>query len=87
MFKPSGPEIPETVIQTKQNECSLKPLDVLREKLVPQDTGSGHMVHQLLPPSEVKITTRRECHTVHIISTPRFLPDTFVPKTEVRIIR
>jgi hypothetical protein len=47
--------------------------------------GRGQIVHQNLPKNGVMIAMRANSQTAHIKRTPRFLPDTLVPKTEVRI--
>ena len=43
------------------------------------------MVHHDRPKSGVKITTKKNSQTAHIIRTPRFRPDTLVPKIEIMI--
>jgi hypothetical protein len=43
------------------------------------------MVHHILPKKGVRTATRKNNQIAHIRSTPRFLPDTLVPRIEVRI--
>jgi hypothetical protein len=40
-------------------------------------------VHHILPKKGVKIATSRNNQIDHIIRTPRFRPDTFVPRVAV----
>jgi hypothetical protein len=47
--------------------------------------GRGHIVHQNLPRKGVITATSANNQIAHIKRTPRFLPETLVPKTEVRI--
>lgn len=48
--------------------------------------GSGHTVHQVLPPIGTSTTINAESHSTHTIMGPALRPETLVPNRPARMI-